>query len=446
MKGIRIRRFGAVSTVIAGGLSVLVLLLFLCGTHCMHRMSSTTERYFIAQQSAKKLQNGSDILTEQVRLYVMTGQAAYLEGYFQEANVIRSREAALAELREVSADTRITEQLEAALTESEALMAQEFYAMRLAAEGFGTAAEDLPREVAALSLSAEDAALDSDAQLAAARLLVFDGNYQRTKAEIAQNVRACTDDLLETAKADLHASASLFSALYISQEASFLLLVVFLIAYGLLVRKLVVDPLGRFRRSIAHDTPFPVSGAAELRSLAEAYNRVFAENKKTHELILYEAEHDELSGLLNHGSFKKRLALCQQQDAPFALLLCDIDDLKHINDTCGHAAGDAVIRRTARHLLETFRGSDYVFRVGGDEFAVLLPGAAFAQRESIRQKLLALRETLAAPEDGLPSITVSIGAAFSDRPRPQKDIFSDADRMLYDVKEQGKNGSRIYGE
>ena len=139
MKGIRIRRFGAVSTVIAGGLSVLVLLLFLCGTHCMHRMSSTAERYLIAQQSAKKLQNGSDILTEQVRLYVMTGQAAYLEGYFQEANVIRSREAALAELREVSADTRIIEQLEAALTESEALMAQEFYAMRLAAEGFGTA-------------------------------------------------------------------------------------------------------------------------------------------------------------------------------------------------------------------------------------------------------------------------------------------------------------------
>ena len=87
-----------------------------------------------------------------------------------------------------------------------------------------------------------------------------------------------------------------------------------------------------------------------------------------------------------------------------------------------------------------------MFRVGGDEFAVLLPGAAFAQRESIRQKLLALRETLAAPEDGLPSITVSIGAAFSDRPRPQKDIFSDADRMLYDVKEQGKNGNRIYGE
>ena len=156
MKGFHIKRFIAGSLLAAVLLSAIFLAISVFGMRYFHETERATEQYLLAEKSAQKLQEGSDILTEQVRLYVMTGQKKYMDSYFQEAKVTCRRENAVAELRGSFADTVLLSELEAALNDSKALMAHEFYAMRLAFEAFGGEQDELPEEVAAVTLTRGD--------------------------------------------------------------------------------------------------------------------------------------------------------------------------------------------------------------------------------------------------------------------------------------------------
>ena len=187
-----------------------------------------------------------------------------------------------------------------------------------------------------------------------------------------------------------------------------------------------------------------VIGAAELQSLAETYNRVFEENRETQKLIRHEAEHDALTDLLNKGSFDKILSLYDQGQMPFALIIADIDRFKSFNDTYGHSTGDAVIRKVAQRLKTSFRSTDYIFRIGGDEFVVVMIDVSESLYGTVEEKLNALKESLANDSDGFPAVTLSIGVAFSDRTAPGDSIFEDADSALYYVKNNGRTGSRFY--
>ena len=131
--------------------------------------------------------------------------------------------------------------------------------------------------------------------------------------------------------------------------------------------------------------------------------KFYAENQETQKSIRHEAEQDALTDLLNWGSVNKLLPIYSQGETSFALILADIDEFKHINDTHDHSMGDEVIKRLAE-----------------------------------------LKENLAHPQGDLPVVTMSIGVAFSDRESPEDTIFKDADKVLYYVKEHGKNNYKIY--
>ncbi len=219
-----------------------------------------------------------------------------------------------------------------------------------------------------------------------------------------------------------------------------------MIGSSVAVRALIVNPLGSYNRSIEQDKTVPVIGAAELQTLAVTYNRIFEENLETQRLIRHEAEHDALTDLLNRSSFDKALALYSQGSMNFALILVDVDRFKSVNDTYGHAVGDEILRRVAKRLKESFRSTDYVFRIGGDEFAVLMMDVSEALRHTVEEKLASLKKWLVCPEEGLPEITLSIGVAFSDRKDPGESIFKDGDQALYYVKKHGKDGSCFYEE
>ncbi len=225
------------------------------------------------------------------------------------------------------------------------------------------------------------------------------------------------------------------------EAISLAVLVIFLIVDSVIVRKLIVTPLLSYNESIKQDETVPVIGAAELQSLAETYNTVFEENREAHKLIRHEAEHDALTDLLNKGSFDKILSLYKQGDTPYALVLADIDVFKSVNDTYGHAVGDDVLRMVANCLKNTFRSTDYIFRIGGDEFAVIMVNMPEKLRSVAEEKLALLRQALANASDDLPKVTMSVGIAFSDGTRSNDGIFVDADKALYFVKEHGKNGS-----
>ena len=183
---------------------------------------------------------------------------------------------------------------------------------------------------------------------------------------------------------------------------------------------------------IGHEPrPFHEDDAVVLRDLAEMVEQEF----KAHAL----ATMDDLTGLTNRRGFHAigdhTLALCRRSDRAGTLLVFDLNDFKLVNDTLGHAAGDRVLQDFADSLLATFRDSDVVARVGGDEFCVLLSGAS---EDDVPLPLALLEERLQG-EDGQPRVSFSVGAATYDPAIHQTlaDLVAAADARMYRHKRDG---------
>lgn len=160
-----------------------------------------------------------------------------------------------------------------------------------------------------------------------------------------------------------------------------------------------------------------------------------------HDRLKREASHDPLTRLFNRRLFVERLeqevARGQQSGVPFSIVFLDVDQLKRINDTYGHLAGDALLREVANTLMDAVRGEDLVARYGGDEFVLLLPAtrraaaASVAQRISegiARHRFMAGRELLEIPG-------VSLGiATFPDDGQTVEQLVAAADATLYEQK------------
>lgn len=404
----------------------------------------TTDEYILCQNSAKKLQDGSDYLTEQVRMYAMTGKTEYRDLYFEEANTTRRREKALEELKKYFADTDSFTALETALSRSQELMETEYYSMRLVAESYGKSEESMPEEIRDVQISSEDAALSAQDKRTRAQDIVCDTAYQSVRNEITDNVTECMNSLIRLTRNRQGRASTIFSDMYLKLEISIAVLVAMMLVICMLVRKLIVQPLVSYNESIKLGEIFPVIGAAELQNLAETYNKVYQENQETQKLICHQAEHDSMTDLLNRGAFEKILNIYENGEPNFALLLVDVDTFKSVNDTYGHAMGDKILKKVSKLLKDAFRSIDYVCRIGGDEFAIIMVEMTSDLQYTISDKVKAVNERLAMTEDGTSAVSLSVGVAFADRENPGESIFKDADKALYRVKENGRNGCAFY--
>jgi diguanylate cyclase (GGDEF)-like protein len=156
---------------------------------------------------------------------------------------------------------------------------------------------------------------------------------------------------------------------------------------------------------------------------------------------------DALTGLANRRSFD--LALAREIDRvarsgePALLLMLDIDHFKRVNDTYGHAAGDQVLRAVAGALLESVRPMDLVARVGGEEFAIVLPNCASAFGETVAERIRRRVERMPVPVGpGLRlAVSISIGGAFAPQwVRSTPALWVErADQQLYRAKSLGRN-------
>ena len=161
-------------------------------------------------------------------------------------------------------------------------------------------------------------------------------------------------------------------------------------------------------------------------------------------LIKHQAEHDPLTDLLNCGSFDRLLNLYEKENNKFALILIDVDTFKSVNDTYGHAMGDVILKRVSKLLLTAFRTIDYVCRIGGDEFAIIMVEMTSDLSYTISEKISEINRQLAASKENVPAVSLSVGVAFTDRKNPGKSLFTDADMALYYTKEHGRNGCTFY--
>ena len=119
-----------------------------------------------------------------------------------------------------------------------------------------------------------------------------------------------------------------------------------------------------------------------------------------------------------------------------------MDVFKEVNDTFGHGIGDQILRKVASVLKKQFRNIDY--RIGGDEFAVIMVNSASDKRCTIQKKIEEANEELSNPTDSLPAVSLSVGVAFSDRKNPNGSISNDADTALYYIKEHGRHNCGFY--
>ena len=405
---------------------------------------TTTDQYITCENAAKQLQDGSDYLSEQVRLYAMTGQTKYRDLYFEEANVTQRREKSLADLKEYFDNTDVFDSLNKALSSSEELMNTEYYAMRLVCEASLTDSDTWPEEIQNIKLSGTDSRLSSEAKYKKAQKLLSSDEYQNVRTEITNDVTECMNELIDQTHNKQGRATTIFTDMYRKLVVGVVVLIVLMLTICLMVRHLIVKPLLSYNESIKKGIIFPVVGSAELQNLAETYNKVYEENQETQKLIRHQAEHDALTGLLNRGSFERVMHVYETGDVPFAMILVDVDIFKSVNDTYGHAAGDTILKKVSGLLKGTFRSIDYVCRIGGDEFAVVMVEMTSDLQYTIKDKINYINEELSKAEEGVPAVSLSVGVAFSDRPNPGESIFKDADKALYEIKEHGRNGCGFY--
>ena len=154
---------------------------------------------------------------------------------------------------------------------------------------------------------------------------------------------------------------------------------------------------------------------------------------------------DELTGLANRREFfaglEREIAAATRTGRPLAVAMLDIDHFKCVNDSWGHAAGDAVIRRVAEIAMETMRGHDLVGRLGGEEFAIVMPGAsaqdAIAAGERLRRRIA--RERVQCDGELVVSVTASTGIARFLGGESAEQLLARADEALYDAKNAGRD-------
>ena len=438
---ISIRNTNFLMTALTLVTSVLLLLATYQANKGYSDIRTSTENYIAWQREAYDLQRASDYLTEQVRCFTQTGDRQYLDNYFEEADVTRRRDKALAATSKYLGETPVYKALLAAMDESVALMEREFYAMRLTVEAYGYDVREYPEPVQAVEMAPADASLNAAGKEALARSMVFDDIYQGKKALISQRMDECLTELVKETESLQTATADELAHILSRQRLLIILTIAVILFTMLLTLLLVISPLLRAVVYIRADEPLPIKGSDEFQFLAKTYNLMYEANREQKEQLAYEATHDQLTGIYNRSGYD--FILKNTDWAASALLLFDADRFKQINDTYGHEMGDRVLRRAAETIRQCFRSQDYVCRIGGDEFAVIMVHMADAHPDLIRDKVSQINQALGQPDGDIPPIHVSCGAIHGDHTNDTEKYFKQADAALYRVKGNGGNGCEV---
>ena len=437
----KINSLMAAVTVIMSAVLLVTTVLTSASYEAMH---DTTEQYIHWRTDAYDMQIASDYLTEQARCFVETGDREYLDKYFEEVHVTQRREKSLAQLNESLRDSSAYRELAEAMNQSVALMDREYYSMRLTVAAYGYDLSEFPEEIQAVRLEGSDSRLTPEGQSNLARNMVFNSAYREKKTAISEAMQRCLKELTSEMETQQTQSSERLHLMLTRQRALIIALIAITLAIVLMTSLLVISPLLRAVLHIRGDQLIPVRGSYEFRFLAQTYNLMFEVNRKSKEQLAFEASHDKLTGLYNRGGYD--FMMDNVDLAECALLLVDVDRFKEINDTFGHEIGDRVLAWIASSIRGSFRSQDYVCRMGGDEFSVIMRPIGPQFTEMIREKINLINRKLKNAPEGLPSASISVGVAFGANCQTAKALYENADAALYQVKFHGRQGCAFHGE
>ncbi len=185
----------------------------------------------------------------------------------------------------------------------------------------------------------------------------------------------------------------------------------------------------------------PLYGITQVQDISE--------RKELAERLAYQVQHDFLTGLSNRRRFEQELAREVRRASRYgsggALLLIDLDHFKCVNDSLGHKAGDDLLKEVATALKRRMRQTDVLARVGGDEFAVLLPQTAAEEARVVAAGIVdGLRRQVEVAGERAIHVTASVGVALFDGLGPEE-LLTRADLAMYDAKAAGRGRLAIYG-
>ncbi len=173
------------------------------------------------------------------------------------------------------------------------------------------------------------------------------------------------------------------------------------------------------------------------------YAQDITERKLVEARLVFASYHDTLTGLYNRAYFEEELNKLEGgRNYPLGILMLDIDNMKQTNDNLGHSAGDELIRRVAGILKSVFRREDVIARIGGDEFAILLPKTDRTQAVKSLARVRLELQKVNAMSGGLP-ISLSIGMAVATFDSDLRQVLKRADESMY--QEKYRHGGRRVG-
>ncbi len=439
-EGLSLRLTFILMLIISMGITAILLWTTYHTIISFHALSDATDDYIELQEVAASLLSASDYLTEEAQCYTVMGDRQRLDNYFTEAEETRRREHAVEVMEGHLPDSEALRDIKEAMNESVALMEREYYAMALMLRANDDA--NVPAALRDVALSPEDQTLPPVKQQIAAERMLHDAGYYEQKNLIRAHLTHCIDELKqgthgtqEHMEGRMRLDLTWMTILIICQSLGMILML-------WLTTSLGINPLLRAVDHIKQDQSLPIMGAHEFRYLAGTYNKMYVAYKKSIKNLSFKASHDELTGVYNRAGYdliKRSVDL-----STTAFLLFDADRFKQVNDNNGHQVGDLELQRIARALKQNFRSDDYICRIGGDEFVVLMVHVDQNVRHLIESKVEQINAELSTDADGLPPITMSVGVAMCSTAPTSQEMFHEADIALYHVKDHGRNGCCFY--
>lgn len=181
------------------------------------------------------------------------------------------------------------------------------------------------------------------------------------------------------------------------------------------------------------------------KTLVQVMMRDITYRKEMEEWLRYLNLHDKPTGLYNRNFFEEEMERLQSgRFDPVGIVVCDVDGLKLVNDNLGHQAGDELLSAVANVLGRSFRSSDIIARIGGDEFAVLLPQCTLEAVETACQRL---RDNVEAARHGTPPVPISLSIGWAVKTKAaenMEDVFREADNRMYREKPHNRERFREF--
>lgn len=438
--GIRLSRLNFFFIIIGLIIAALMIYSMFQTSNSFRQIVSVTESYLSSQQTAGMLKNISDEMSEKCVGFLHSGTPDLTYAYFGQYSAITAQLDADSSLRD--SDASEDEFLIKAVDTFEAMKQTEIRAMRLMADTLPMGMEAFSPQLQAVSLSPEDEALSPEAKKQLALSLVSSEEYLSYSKTIASAVDDSHRIASEKGKNRAVQTEQNVRGV-INTQTILVFLFLFVAVLALITNRfLIIRPIQKSVDNLDRREPIPVEGSYEVRHLAQVYNDVLKDNVEKAAALSYAASHDALTGLYNRAAFDKIYQ--QYKDGHTGIMIADVDHFKQYNDEFGHDIGDRVLKHVADRLSDHFRAGDFICRIGGDEFCVIMPDIPQSESEAMMQKIRDVNAELANIEDDLPPISVSAGFAFWDRPNPKGDLFKDADFVLLKIKKTRADCCAVY--